>query len=142
VEASDDPRRDGGGGGSVTTQQESRMDTTTLAAICHEANRALCRAIGDHSQPEWADAPDWQRYSAVAGVKAHLREPLTPEESHGLWMGHKTNDGWVYGPIKDPVAKTHPCMVPYNQLPPAQRAKDHLFAAIVAALKPFVESSA
>jgi len=126
----------------VTTQQENRVDTTTLAAICHEANRALCRALGDHSQPEWSEAPDWQRDSAVAGVKAHLREPLTPEESHGVWMGHKTNDGWAYGPVKDPVAKTHPCMVPYDQLPPTQRAKDHLFAAIVAALKPFVEFSA
>lgn len=40
----------------------------------------------------------------------------------------------VYGEVKDGEAKTHPCLVPYEQLPPAQRLKDDLFAAIVRTL--------
>jgi len=35
---------------------------------------------------------------------------------------------------KDAVAKTHPCLVDYDDLPPAQQAKDALFAAVVLAL--------
>jgi hypothetical protein len=49
-------------------------------------------------------------------------------------MKQKVKDGWVLGHIKDGAKKTHPCMVPYNQLPEGQRKKDHLFRAIVLAL--------
>lgn len=31
------------------------------------------------------------------------------------------------------VNRTHPCMVPYDQLPQEQRVKDHLFGAAVRA---------
>ena len=52
------------------------------------------------------------------------------------WTQNKINDGWTYGPIKDAVNKTHPCLVPFNQLEPAQQAKDFIFKAVVNALTP------
>lgn len=116
----------------TTTQQ---MQAVHIARICHEANRALCLALGDESQPHWEVAPDWQRDSAIAGVNAHLERPRSPEESHQLWLEHKQAAGWVYGPTKDPEAKTHPCIRPYAELPLDQRRKDFLFAAIVFALQ-------
>ncbi|WP_018865117.1 RyR domain-containing protein [Thioalkalivibrio sp. ARh3] len=112
------------------------MSYEDIARVAHEANRAYCLSIGDDSQPTWEDAPEWQRDSAVAGVIAHLERDLTPEESHESWMRHKAEDGWVYGEEKDPEAKTHPCMVPYEQLPEEQQAKDALFSAVVSALEP------
>jgi len=33
--------------------------------------------------------------------------------------------------VKDAKAKTHPCMVDYDQLPAEQRRKDELFGAAV-----------
>ena len=42
---------------------------------------------------------------------------------------------WSYGEVKDAEAKTHPCLIPYDQLPEFQKAKDKLFVAIVDALK-------
>jgi hypothetical protein len=60
------------------------------------------------------------------GVEAVLRGAL-PEELHTLWMEEKTHNGWVYGETKDPEKKTHPCMLPYTELPEAQRVKDMLF---------------
>lgn len=104
-----------------------------VASIAHEANRGYCESIGDHSQPSWEDAPDWQRASAIAGVHAHIDGHLTPEQSHERWMEHKRRDGWTYGPTKDLEAKTHPCMVPYSELPLEQRSKDYIFQAVVAA---------
>ena len=103
-----------------------------IAKVCHEANRALCEAFGDTSQKSWDDAPEWQRESAISGVTFHLNNPgAGPESSHVEWMRHKAADGWVYGPVKDEGKKEHPCMVPYEQLPPEQRAKDYVFRAIV-----------
>jgi hypothetical protein len=92
--------------------------------------------MGDDSQPSWEEAPEWQKESAIKGVALHIEghitgEPVSPEASHQAWMEEKVNDGWVYGPEKNTELKTHPCMVPYNDLPAEQRAKDHLFAAVI-----------
>lgn len=48
------------------------MNTEQIARIAHETNRAYCESIGDNSQPPWQDAPDWQKLSAINGVKFHL----------------------------------------------------------------------
>lgn len=105
-----------------------------IAHLCHEVNRALCQAFGDHSQVPWEDAPEWQRTSAINGVRLHMEADLGPEASHEAWMKEKVETGWTYGPDKDPLAKTHPCLVPFDQLPAEQQAKDYVFRAIVHAL--------
>ena len=111
-----------------------------LAKICHEANRAYCWSLGDPSQPAWDMAPDWQIKSAVEGVMYHLLEPnATPADSHQQWLALKLQDGWTYGPVKDPFIKTHPCIMHYSYLPEDQKAKDALFMGIVNALRNQVE---
>jgi hypothetical protein len=107
-----------------------------VARICHEANRALCVTVGDTSQVPWDEAPEWQRQSAVAGVSyLHEHPTATPETLHANWMQDKRRDGWVYGEVKSSIHKTHPCMVPYDQLPEFQRFKDKLFLAIVRTMR-------
>lgn len=112
-----------------------QIPVSLIAKVCHEANRAYCAALGDFSQLPWEQAPAWQRDSAVLGVALIVDHPeTTPEQSHENWMAQKRADGWVWGPVKDPDAKTHPCLVPYADLPAEQRAKDYIFGAIVRAL--------
>ena len=107
-----------------------------MAQVCHGANKAYCKTLGDNSQPEWYDAPDWQRYSAIKGVRFHLENPTAgPEASHENWLKEKVWQGWVYGEVKDVEAKAHPCMVPYDELPEEQQLKDKLFIAIVDVFK-------
>jgi hypothetical protein len=111
------------------------INVIAIAAVCHEANRALCYIDDDESQPAWEDAPDWQVESAINGVEHAIRhQDITPEEMHANWMAGKIADGWTYGDVKDPVAKTHPCIRPYDMLPWLQQKKDVLFLAIVRAL--------
>lgn len=106
-----------------------------IARVCHEANRAYCVALGDTSQPPWEDAPQWQRDSAINGVRAHLDGRATsPEKSHNMWLSEKLRDGWTYGEVKDPAQKRHPCCLPYSELSEAQKTKDVLFGFIVRAL--------
>lgn len=113
-------------------QELNSKTVELLAKLSHEINRAYCAATGDNSLVEWDDSPDWQKYSVRAGVRAVLNgEATSPEQQHELWCEHKRADGWVYGPTKDPVQKTHPCLVTYKMLSPEQRTKDHLFRASV-----------
>lgn len=104
-----------------------------IAKTCHEVNRVWCEAHNDTSQASWEASPDWQRESALKGVAAAL-EGVSDEELHQLWCDTKHQDGWVYGEVKDAVAKTHPCLVPYDQLPLAQQVKDTLFRTVVESL--------
>ena len=105
------------------------------ARVAHEINRAYCQALGDDTQPPWHEAPQWQRDSAIQGVKFHFGNPdAGPEASHESWMQQKLADGWAYGPVKDPERKEHPCIVPFHDLPREQQAKDYLFRAVVHAL--------
>ena len=107
-----------------------------IARVCHEVNRAYCEALGDTSQPAWEDAPQWQKDSAALGVRLHCEQNVGPEASHESWMTQKIAEGWVHGNVKDPEAKTHPCIVPFDQLPREQQAKDYIFRAVVHALRP------
>lgn len=116
------------------------METTTaaviaIAKVCHQANKAWCESNGDHSQKDWNEAENWQRTSAIAGVVFILSNPDAGHDAtHNNWMRDKVADGWVYGIVKDAEKKTHPCIVPFTELPKHQQQKDALFNSIVRAL--------
>lgn len=115
--------------------QLNRMSDQAIARVAHEVNRAYCEALGDLSQKPWDEAPEWQRESAVNGVRFHDENPdASPSASHDNWLAEKVAGGWVYGDVKDPDARTHPCCVPYEKLPVEQRAKDYIFRAVARAL--------
>ncbi|ENU86132.1 RyR domain-containing protein [Acinetobacter sp. CIP 102129] len=111
------------------------MKISLIAAIAYSINVAYCASMGDE-QLAWDDALDWQRNSAIAGVEMHLANPdATPEQSHEEWLKDKEANGWVYGEVKDLANKTHPNILPYAELTPEQRAKDHLLKTVVHLLK-------
>lgn len=112
------------------------MTIENIARVCHEVNRAICEAAGDHTQRPWDRAEQWQRDSAVKGVNFAMQNPDAPASAqHEAWMADKLADGWRHGPAKDAAAKVHPCLVPYDELPFEQRVKDHVFRAVVATMK-------
>jgi hypothetical protein len=52
-----------------------------------------------------------------------LRERLA-EHAHDIWAQQRLAQGWTYGPQRDDVAKTHPDLVPYAELPDEEKAYD------------------
>lgn len=54
----------------------------------------------------------------------------SPEELHEDWVKAYEDMGWVYGPVRDTEAKTHPDMVPYWDLGQLERDKDAVFVAL------------
>ena len=123
------------------TQEEwdtliKRNKINLIARVCHQANKAWCESEGDNSQKDWVEAEQWQRDSAINGVKFRLDNPeAAPSAQHDSWSAEKITDGWKYGRIKDANKKEHPCLVPFEQLPLFQQKKDKLFGAIVDTLK-------
>lgn len=108
------------------------MNIEQIAKVAHEINKAYCHAIGDDSHLPWEVAPEWQKSSAINGVKFVMTDPSkTPEQSHENWLKVKEEEGWTYGPVKDVEKKQHPCFVPYSELPTREKVKDSLFRAVV-----------
>jgi len=111
------------------------MKRELIALVAHNINQAYCAAIGDPVLV-WDEAPDAHKASILAGVDMHLANPdTTPEAAHAAWLEQKTAEGWTFGAVKDLEAKTHPCLLPYAELPAEQKIKDHLFRAVVHSLK-------
>ena len=114
--------------------QFNDSEVEAAAGAAHEANRAYCNSIGDTSQKPWAECPLWQKDSAISGVKFAIDNDCpAPEAMHENWLKEKVAAGWVYGETKNPEASppTHPCILPYAELPEAQRAKDSIFRETV-----------
>lgn len=121
-------------------------ETWKIARICHEANRAYCEGLGDYSIAPWWSAPADQRESSMKGVEFFFSQlsigiDPPPFAMHEAWVAKKLKDGWREGPVKDEGKKIHPNLVPYDKLPPEQRFKDYLFAAICRTAYAYIEEA-
>jgi ryanodine receptor 2 len=43
---------------------------------------------------------------------------------HDVWAQCRINAGWTYGAVRDDAKKTHPCLVPYEELPESEKEYD------------------
>ena len=46
------------------------------------------------------------------------------EHKHEVWASEKIKQGWTYGPIRDHIQKTHPCLVPFQVLSEKEKEID------------------
>lgn len=122
----------------------TNLTAPQIARVVHEANRALqleAPADGIPVGPEWDLLDAETKKSITEGVQNVLNGQTDPRASHESWCAFKRKHGWTYGPVKDMAAKTHPCLVDYDELPPENKVKDQLFVSIVLALKDLVPAS-
>ncbi len=43
---------------------------------------------------------------------------------HEVWAYNRMQEGWSYGEDRNDAKKTHPCLVPYDELPEAEKDYD------------------
>ena len=46
------------------------------------------------------------------------------ENVHEVWAQSRMEQGWTYGEERNDVLKTHPCLIPYEELPEEEKAYD------------------
>jgi len=111
------------------------MTKTEIAQLCHEFNRLLQINRKQKVSPPWDEAPRWMKDSTINGVEYILRNPGCQASSvHENWRQKKLADGWKLGPMRDDKLKEHPCILPFDKLPPGEQVKDRCFYALVLSL--------
>ena len=43
---------------------------------------------------------------------------------HDVWAETRIKQGWTYGEQRDDQKKTHPCLIPYEELPDSEKEYD------------------
>ena len=46
--------------------------------------------------------------------------------AHEIWAQQRLRDGWTYGAHRDDVKRTHPCLVPYENLSESEKEYDRV----------------
>ena len=111
------------------------MQPEAIARVCYETLRAIDEAAGIEPVVAWNQASRSARDTYIGGVHAALaNRHLSAQDLHAVWMDDKLKAGWTYGPRADAEQKTHPALLPFDEMPPHQRTKDFVFVALVTAL--------
>jgi RyR domain len=112
-------------------------DSNTLnfrrAVFVYEGARLQAAAVDAPIVPEPWDQRDEAFRSQFLRVIERQCGPdrkSSPEELHDDWVFAYAKMGWSFGWERDPVAKTHPDMVPFDQLEQREQDKDAVFVAL------------
>lgn len=103
------------------------------AEFVYEGARLQAAAVHAPIVPEpWAEREDAFRTQFLDVIERQCGpdRKTSPEELHDDWVKAYEAMGWVYGPVRDRDAKTHPDMLPFDQLEWRERDKDAVFVAL------------
>jgi len=100
--------------------------------VYNAARLAAIAAVAPVVPAEWKAREEEFRTQFVRVVERQCSDQRSssPQELHGSWMQAYLDRGWTYGEKYDPEEKTHPDLVPYEQLGQLERDKDDVFIAL------------
>lgn len=105
------------------TREEFIARVRYLGWICYQMGAGLDL----HDVQDSFEISEERLQSLINGTKIALENPdITPEENHNIWMKCKKEQGYVYGEHLDVEKKTHPSMVPFEELSKVEQVKDEM----------------
>ena len=88
-----------------------------IAKTASNTMRCVSSEVGFDVVTTWVNTPEWQRNNKMTFVKHIIEYPdCTIADIHGVWLGIKKSEGWVYGEVKDRAKKIHNNLVDYEYL--------------------------
>lgn len=117
--------------GDLTVDDPSLTPWEALSEELKENNRQLAdripvmlAAAGYRISP----LTDWDAENLAFSEKDLKDEViLMAKMEHESWCQRKKDQGWKYGPEKDPQKKTNPALLPWEELPESEQEKNREF---------------
>jgi hypothetical protein len=103
---------------------EQRIPWENLSEEEKEANRSQARRIHHLFRTAGLRILPIQQLSKLGEELTEGELLLMAQEEHELWREGKESQGWMLGSERSYGRKTHPDLVPWNQLPLSERAKN------------------
>jgi hypothetical protein len=100
------------------------------ALFVYQSGNLASKMMGADIVPEdWDHRDEKFKANFIKAVDNQCSESRSnsPEESHEKWMKSYLEMGWKYGRERNPELKTHPDLVPYDQLSETEKRKDEVF---------------
>jgi len=120
------------------------MDFETITKFIYEAARKEAEWSKRSIVPEaWEDRDEKFKKQMIDVVRRYIESDQlpSPEEAHNSWMKAYLDMGWKYGEARDTEKKTHPDLLPFDQLPRDERDKDAIFLSLVWLVKSLLNST-
>ena len=70
-------------------------------------------------QPQPADPSDIRLPEELENLVEQLARNV-----HEVWAQSRVEQGWTWGPVRSDAFKTHPSLVPYDELPEEEKQYD------------------
>lgn len=119
----------------------TKLTIEDVARIAYDANRRLNIVAGNVDYPTWDDVAPEDRLMFLEGVRGQWANPnRSAKQVHDYWMDDRIANGWKYGETRDFHLKTHPSLIPFEEISVLEQVKDTLFTNMVAALMPLTSS--
>jgi hypothetical protein len=122
----------------LNQDQAATLSLVEVARVAYGAFRAYAAELGEDHGP-WDERDEAYRLGLLVQVQRYVEHPsLSAEDAHGAWLQARLDQGWDHGVEKDAEARTHPLMVPWPSVPPAQKIKGEVIRAVALCLAPLV----
>lgn len=99
--------------------------------------------LGEAAIPSSNFTPE-DKERRITAMRECAARATTDAERHESWMKMHIDSGWVYGPEFDSTKKTHPNLMPWDDLPAAVKSKARIFDIVskaAAHMEEYIESS-
>jgi hypothetical protein len=93
-----------------------RYEVDACGRHAHEGHRTYRELMGDLSHKPWSELGEEEKAPVRLAVIGIVEGDDDAERSHNRWVQSLTSQGWKQGPKKDWETKTHPNLVPWDEL--------------------------
>lgn len=109
------------------------MKNVYIAIVAVSVIGSFRTSIGDESAiSEFDLLTQPQKENLLEGIDMLVADSdAGPDARHAALVAKLAEDGWVYGDALDEASKTHPLLLPFEELPEAERVKEYLLHAVV-----------
>jgi len=117
---------------NVSEEEQYRI----IAAVAYAANRQFSQIVGGKPvNPPWEEYPEDLKQNLITAVKKTVNEKIVSAKlNHLQWVKDRMDMGYEKGENINWKKKTHPDLVPFEELPLSSQLKNVLFLAIVNSL--------
>ena len=75
----------------------------------------------------YVPSPRDTRHIELPDSIMELKDKLA-KNAHEVWASKRLAEGWQLGPERNEKKKTHPCLIPYDDLPDSEKEYDRALA--------------